>query len=183
MLFFAVTDIVKQSKLDAMYHEYSVVMYTVAYDVLFDNQYAEDAVHESFLRIIDFLDRIPEDRDLRRNFFVTVSKHTAINIYNKRKKYNEYKYSADITEDDPGNNNPADIYIGRESVQHIKGIIFKLDDIYKDVLYLNIVYGLKYEEIARILDIKVDTVRKRANRAKKMVANQLRKEQEDEKRK
>lgn len=179
-MFFMFADKVKRSKIEKLYFEYNTIMFNTAYDILGDEQFAEDVVHESFVNIIDFIDKLPDDEELKCNFFVTVSRNIALNVFNKRKKYNEYKYSSDVTEEDPEENNPADIYISRESARHIKNIILSLDSKYKDVLYMNLVYGLSYEEISHILGLKTDTVRKRANRAKKMVANKLRKEYEDE---
>ena len=48
-----------------------------------------------------------------------------------------------------------------------------LPDIYKDILLLKVEYGYKDREIAKLLGIKVDTVSKRLERARKQLKKQL----------
>ena len=59
------------------------------------------------------------------------------------------------------------------AVADILNEIDVLPDIYKDILLLKVEYGYKDREIAKLLGIKVDTVSKRLERARKQLKKQL----------
>lgn len=50
----------KQARLEQIYRQYRQLMYYVAYSVLQNKQMAEDAVQESFLKIIAHLDKFAD---------------------------------------------------------------------------------------------------------------------------
>lgn len=55
----------KVSKLERIYERYSTIMYKEAYSILYDKSDSEDAVQQSFIKIMHSLDKINEDE--RRN--------------------------------------------------------------------------------------------------------------------
>ena len=62
------------------------------------------------------------------------------------------------------------------SIIEVDNILKEIDvlpDIYKDILLLKVEYGYKDREIAKMLGIKVDTVSKRLERARKQLKKQL----------
>ena len=82
-------DEIKQKKFEQLYDTYSKLMYYIAFDVLKDEGLAQDAVQEAFINISKSFSKIIEKdcQDLK-GFVVIVIRRVAINIYNKRKKYN-----------------------------------------------------------------------------------------------
>lgn len=61
-----------KTKTERLYHTYRNVMYVAAYEVLEDNTLAQDAIHESFERIIKNLHKIDEDDTARTCSFLTI---------------------------------------------------------------------------------------------------------------
>ena len=62
------------------------------------------------------------------------------------------------------------------SIIEVDNILKEIDvlpEIYKDILLLKVEYGYKDREIAKLLGIKVDTVSKRLERARKQLKKQL----------
>ena len=64
----------------------------------------------------------------------------------------------------------------RISYESIVERIISLPDIYKDVLYLRLVNEMKIKHISELLRIPPETVKKRIQRGKKILIDQLEKE-------
>ena len=58
LLFFAIENQNDRSKTERLYHTYKPVMAGVAYNILKDKYLAEDAVHQSFIRVINNLQKL-----------------------------------------------------------------------------------------------------------------------------
>lgn len=129
-------------KLESLYSMYSKLLYGIAYDILQEPEAAEDAVHETFVRLIGSADKISEDNSAAtRNFLAIICRNIAINIYNSRKKENERIYAENelfpVISD---TYNPESILISKESVDAIIKSLENLDRKYRDVVLLSRVY-------------------------------------------
>ncbi len=67
------------------------------------------------------------------------------------------------------------ITISKETTEEIIREIEKLDTIYSDVLLLKYVYGFNREEVAKYLDINIETVKKRLVQAMSKIKESLEK--------
>lgn len=155
-------------KFEHIYIEYKQVMYYAANRILKDSHAAEDAVHQAFLRIIDHLEKIDEnDGRKTKAFLVVISEHIAIDIYRKRKR--EKTLSFDEME----------IYVtDNKAIQddysdEVAFAISQLPVNYSTVLRLKFSQGYNDAEIAQLLHINEDNVRKRISRAKKKLSQIL----------
>lgn len=167
MFFMAIEDEQSRTKLEQMYYEYRVLMYKIAFEILGDKALAEDAVSESFVRIINNLHKIDEIKcPQTRNFLVIICRNVAIDIYNSHKPI---KYAQELDENTVNEkeefSNPLDIVVSKENVEKIARAIEELDPIYRDVLILKRVYGMSRGEIADKMGVSVETVKKRLTRA------------------
>lgn len=166
-------------KAERLYEQYKYLLYSEANKILQDKHLAEDAVQQSFAKIINNLHKIDENNCPRtRNFLVIICINVAKNIYNKSLYLNKQDYTAeDIDADmvDTGNN-PLDILVDKDSVKQITNAIKALSPIYRDVLLLKQAYGYSLKEIAELLEIQEETVKKRLARARKMLSQVLEKE-------
>lgn len=173
MFYTVIQDEKDRTKVEKLYYQYRKLMYKEAYAILEDKTLAEDAVSESFIRIINNLHKIDENICPRtRNFLVIICRNVAKDIYNSRKNKISYEHTEDIT-------NPIyieDIVINRETVNRIAEIISGMDSKYKDVLILRRAYEMSREDIAKIFGISVETVKKRLLRANNMIKAKLEKE-------
>ena len=73
---------------------------------------------------------------------------------------------------------PCDELIEKENSSNIMKYINELSPIYRDVITLEFIYGYTRKEIANLLNVKYDTIKKRSERAHKMLAEAMRKEEE-----
>lgn len=69
---------------------YRGLMYHVAYHILKNPQDAEDAVHQSFVKLAEHMVTIPDGPCPRtRNLVVTVAERKAIDLYRSRQRHPE----------------------------------------------------------------------------------------------
>lgn len=167
---------------EKLYKEYKNLMYKEANNILKDTSLAEDAVQQSFIKIIKNIEKIDEKNEAKtRSFLVIICRNIALDIYKNRLYLNQNSNSLDfeIDEDDEGPVDyvePSKIVIDKETIEKVTECIRNLPPIYRDVLLLEKVHNNTKEEIAELLNIKYETARKRSLRARKMIADALEKE-------
>lgn len=167
-------------KAERLYFKYRNLMFKEAFAILDDKTLAEDAIMESFERVMKSLHKIDEnDVPATRNFLAVICRNVAKDIY-KREKQNgglataEGKESLDNIEG--AYSSVEDIVVRRETLKTVLGAISNLPPDYKDVFMLRRVYGIGREEIANIFGITVPAVKYRLQKAKKMILDELEKE-------
>lgn len=168
-----------QFKIERLYEQYRSLMYSEAYKILQDRRLAEDAVQQSFIKIINNLHKIDENNCPRtRNFMVIICVNVAKTIYNKSLYLNKHDCTIKDIDADTADvcNDPLDILVDKDSVNQITRAIESLSAIYRDAILLKYAYGYSREEISKLLDCPEETVKKRLTRARKMLSNVLEKE-------
>lgn len=169
--------------IEKLYNKHKTMMYKEAYRILKDNPLAEDAVHQSFVKImknhknIDF-----KDGNKTRNLLLIIARNTAIDIYKSRLYLNQNSNSLDfeLNENDDAPVDyvePSKVVIDKETINIVVKAIENLPEIYRDVLLLEKVHGNTKEEIAELLNISYETTKKRSLRARKMLAEALEREE------
>ena len=174
MFFIALDDEESQLKTERLYYRYRRVMYAAAYEILHDHALAEDAISEAFVRVIRNLHKIDEaEKNKTKNFLVIICRNVAKDML-KSKLYlnNDAEFAAHLCDEI----NPEKIVLSKEAISKIAEIIYGLEEIYRDVLILRYENNLSRTEIAEMLNVKEETVKKRLQRAKAKVMEQLEKE-------
>lgn len=160
-----------------LYEKYKDLMFKIAYGILNDQSLAEDAVQMSFVKVINNIHKIDEKNVSKtRNFLVIICRNTAITIYNKRRQIDENSTTEADRELEDTKYDPAKIVIDSDSAQLIYQAVLNLPDMYLDVLILKIYYKYTRDEIAELLDIQPNNVKKRLAVARNKVAQALEKE-------
>lgn len=156
-----------KDKFESLYLKYRKHMKHIALKILGDEHLADDAVHNAFIKIISNLHKFNEiDCQETRNLIVIIIRSVSIDMYRKRNREFE---NTDILDKEISIETDFSII----EVDNILNAIDILPDIYKDILLLKAEYGYKDREIAKLLGIKVDTVSKRLERARKQLKKQL----------
>ena len=79
-----------RTRFESLYLAYRGLMYHVAYHILKNPQDAEDAVHQSFVKLAEHMATIPDGPCPRtRNLVVTVAERKAIDLYRSRQRHPE----------------------------------------------------------------------------------------------
>ena len=161
-------------KLEELYGNYKWVMLYTAYQILKDQQLAEDAVQTAFLKIIPNLDKIADTNCNRtRKYMVIIVRNVSINLYNRIKIRLETSPPQDFENLAIKEPLLEDIVISEESLSRLLRSISSLDKKYADVLLLRYAYDYAESDIAELLDISSENVRVRLHRGKKKLWDEL----------
>ena len=154
------------SFIEKCYELYEQKMFRVALSVLHNEAYAEDAVQDAFLQLIKHKVHFddPASDDCKR-YIITVIRNASINIYNKRKNENQI---VSLTED-PEQIKAVASEETTDAEFEYQPLMNTLPEKYYDVVYCLVVKDYSISETARMLGITEANVRKRYERAKKMM--------------
>ena len=154
-----------KDKFELIYKKYKNLMLNRAFDILDDRGLAEDAVHNAFMRILKNLDKIGEPDDkTTRGFVMVVVENAAKAIYNK-----EHKIKTVELFDIESNESVEEELDSRELYRSIEKNFKSLPEIYKMVVILKYYNDMDTKSIASALSLNVETVRKRLQRAQKLL--------------
>jgi len=155
-------------------------MYNFAYRLTFDEDDAKDLVQETYFKAFRFIDSFERGTNAKAWLF-RILKNSFINDFRKRSKqpikvdYNEVE--SFYNSDDVDENITTDLRV--ETVQHLIGdeISNALNSLavdFRTIIILCDLEGFTYEEMAKILDIPIGTVRSRIHRARNLLKEKLR---------
>lgn len=151
-----------------LYRRFYDKMMMVALRMLPSKPLAEDAVHDSFLKIIahfEDLKAIPEDR--RIYWIVSVTKNASIDLLRKERREVP-------VEDDDALTEPVSADEGEFHM--LVDLIRSMPEGYRRVLELRFVAEWSHAEIAKELHISEGAVKTRVSRGRQMLIDRLKKE-------
>ena len=154
-------------------------MYNFAYRLTFDADDAKDLVQDTYLKAFRFINSFERGTNAKAWLF-RILKNSFINDFRKKSKqpakvdYNEVEQF--YNSDDAGAKITADLRV--ESVQdmigdEISGALNAIPVDFRTVIILSDLEGFTYEEMSKILDIPIGTVRSRLHRARNMLKEKL----------
>mgnify|MGYP001263540240 CR=1 FL=1 len=154
-------------------------MYNFGYRLTFDQDDAKDLVQDTYLKAYRFIESFQKGTNAKAWLF-RILKNSFINDYRKKTKepakvdyqevetyYNSEDVDRQITPD-----------LRVESLKdmigdEISNALNSLDVDFRTVIILCDLEGFKYEEMAKILDIPIGTVRSRLHRARNLLKEKL----------
>ncbi len=170
-------DINEKDKVEHLYLRYNQIMYYIAYNILLDYQLAQDAVHMSFLKIIENIEKIDEIECNKTKAFVgIICRNISLNLYNKRKK--ESPLQIDDLEETILDTTilPDERVINNEIFEKIKNTIKRLYPPYADIITLKYTFNYSDSTISELLGISLQNVRVRLHRARRSLMQLLKQE-------
>lgn len=159
---------------EKLYIKHRELMLCITLKILADQRLAEDAVNETFARLLknpSVLKRVDESK--RRALLVVMCKNIAID-YLRARRY-EAPDAEILPEErpDPLSPDPEAIFIENELFGELTDAVAGLPPPERDVIVLKYYHGLKHDEIAGVLGVTRDTVNKRLRKAKDTLRREL----------
>jgi RNA polymerase sigma-70 factor (ECF subfamily) len=156
-------------------------LFTFAYHLTYNEDDANDLVQETYLKAFRFIDKYNEGTNAKAWLF-KILKNAFINQYRRKSKQPTQVDYEDITsyqdvEEESSLSGYADL---REEMfqtmmgDEVTNAINALPVDFRVVILLCDIEGFTYEEISKILDIPIGTVRSRLHRARNMLKEKLR---------
>ena len=165
---------------EEIYIKYERHMYYIALKILNDKFDAQDCVHETIAKIIDYLDKYKtaKQQGYLEKLISIACRNCALNMYDKKKRRRKHELSTSISDSESEsygiNDIPDDsawvdkIVISEHNYKLLKELVGKLDLKYRDLITLRSM-GFSNSQIANLLGISVELVRKRMSRARKEI--------------
>ncbi len=139
----------------------------------------DDVVSESFQKAFLALRSFDASREFRP-WLLTIATRTALDHLSSNQREDEKKEGILHKASAEGGNNvpltdftPEEEIINDEVHQRLMQYIDELPSLYKDVMIKYMIEELEYEEIARELDLELNTVRTRIRRGKQHLAKMM----------
>lgn len=145
-------------------------LFYISFSIIRDRHLAEDAVQETFIKVMKKINTIEDETKLAAWLSVTV-RRTAIDFVRRDKKKTLIPMDQEILESfgmemKQKVEKEVETHFWVEEMNHA---FRKLNLEYQNVLMLKVERGLKDSEIAKVLDLHPCTVRSRIHRARKQL--------------
>jgi RNA polymerase sigma factor (sigma-70 family) len=173
------SDTEKQSIFNNEFMPHINSMYNFAYRLTLDSDDAKDLLQDTYLKAYRFIDSFQKGTNAKAWLF-RILKNSFINDYRKKSKepskvdyqevesyYNSEDVDRQITPD-------LRVEALKDMIgDEISNALNSLDVDFRTVIILCDLEGFKYEEMAKILDIPIGTVRSRLHRARNLLKEKL----------
>ena len=137
-----------------LFTRYEQPMYRIAYSILHHPQQAEDAVSETFLKVLEHLDQVQDVNSSKtKQFLVSITRNTAINLYRRNQREREQSMGMEDL--------PTELAVA--------AMLRGLSPEQQEILILRCYEEFSFREIGAILGIRPAAARKRYERAKQAV--------------
>ena len=158
---------------------YVDALYNFAYRLVFDEDDANDLVQDTYLKAFRFFDSYQPGTNAKAWMF-RILKNSFINDFRKKSKqpakvdYNEIEKT--YNSDDVQSTRTVDLRVETEKDRigdEVALALNNLDVDFRTAIILCDIEGFTYEEMAKILDIPIGTVRSRLHRARNLLKEKL----------
>lgn len=148
---------VDRSKFERIYLHYKGLMYHTAYKILNNEEDAEDAVHNAFVKIAENISKIENPVCPKtQHYIVTIVENKAIDLYRGNQRRSSVKYIDGI----------SGIAVEPGKVHGLASCMAKLPARYREVILMKYHHGFSNKEIARLMRITEANAIKLDQRAK-----------------
>ncbi len=167
-----------QERFDKEFFPHLEALHNFAFHLTYNEDDADDLVQETFLKAFRFIDKYEEGTNAKAWLF-KILKNAYINQYRKESKRPiqvDYEESAVYKEEDGQYSSYFDL---REEIfdnmmgDEVSTAMNSLPEDFRSVIWLCDIEGFSYEEIAKIIEIPIGTVRSRLFRARNMLKEKL----------
>lgn len=158
--------------INELFSKYRQMMFKIAFGILHNKSDAEDVVQDSFLWIINNLDKVSQiPCNKRACYFATITEHLSLNAINKQRTHtmNDIGEHLDICSDISVEKNAVD----KITIDEVKQMIRTMSETDRLMLRLYLFEGRSYKDISRIAGISEENARVCVYRARKRLAKLL----------
>ncbi|MCB9080976.1 MAG: sigma-70 family RNA polymerase sigma factor [Lewinellaceae bacterium] len=176
-------DLMSSQQMDLIFEEELFpqieALYTFAYHLTYNEEDANDLVQETYLKAYRSIDKYEQGTNAKAWLF-RILRNTFINEYRRKmRKPTQVDYE-DITTYHEEDDSPLTGYLDlREEMfqqmigDEVTNAVNQLPVDFRVVILLCDIEGFTYEEISKILDIPIGTVRSRLHRARNLLKEKL----------
>lgn len=155
-----------------MIDRYSKKVYNLALNFTGSRDDASDITQDIFLKVYTNIDKFQEDRNFN-SWILKISKNYCIDYWRKNKS-NRQQIELDESLYDEAIHNevhtPEEFFIKERDVTYLRQKLLLLLPELRSLLIMRDIQNYSYQEIAKLLDIPLGTIKSRINRARLKLA-------------
>jgi RNA polymerase sigma-70 factor (ECF subfamily) len=151
----------------SLYDRYKVKLYAYCFRLVRNSQDAEDAVHETFLKLFAGIDSLRHAAAFR-TWLYRIARNEALMIL--RRSRGTVHVDPDVLWD---STNPLQILVDKDKVAVIQQALTEMKIEYREVLILREYEGMTYAEIAEVTGASPDSVKSRLFKARRAMHETL----------
>jgi len=150
--------------INKIFSKMNVKMYNISFDILKNKFDAEEAVAQTFIKIMENLEKISNlPRPQIEPYCVVILKNETMNIIRKRKK-SIFVEDLNYLDRDQSDYNLEEDYLKTVNKEQLISYINRLSDFEKFFIHLRFVNEMKYKDISELLEISEEAAKKRSQR-------------------
>lgn len=159
----------QQSAFSYLYDNYSSALYTVVFNVVNDETIAADTLQEVFVKIWKQIETYDDTKGRLFTWMMNIARNAAIDTV-RSKAFQNSKQNNELTENN---------YFAAGTVQTntdsigLKKIVYTLKEEYRTLIELSYFQGYTQDEISKMLDIPLGTVKTRLRTALTQLRQQI----------
>ena len=159
----------QQSAFSYLYDNYSSALYTVVFNVVNDETIAADTLQDVFVKIWKQIETYDDTKGRLFTWMMNIARNAAIDTV-RSKAFQNSKQNNELTE----NNFAAagTVQTNTDSIG-LKKIVYTLKEEYRTLIELSYFQGYTQDEISKMLDIPLGTVKTRLRTALTQLRQQI----------
>lgn len=159
----------QQSAFSYLYDNYSSALYTIVFNVVNDETIAADTLQEVFVKIWKQIETYDDSKGRLFTWMLNIARNAAIDTI-RSKSFQNSKQNNELTE----NNFAAagTVQTNTDSIG-LKKIVYTLKEEYRTLIELSYFQGYTQDEISKMLDIPLGTVKTRMRTALTQLRQQI----------
>ena len=153
--------------IERLYNDYAKRVKKLAVLILHSEEYADDIVNDTFMKIIRYKDKfINATENERIRLIIIYTRSVCFNFYNRNKKFS-FDSLESFYNDENGRNTGVDIpddfdllkkLVEEETADYLKKAVENLKEPAKDMILLKFYFEMKNTEIAELYNMNTSTV-------------------------
>lgn len=156
-----------------IYENYRDEMFYAAYEILHNQQDAEDVIHETFVTLLECPGKIRKNSPQKNwNYILTILKNKSYNLIKRRKYHSDREFVIEMLEDVMDETVDGK-FIQMEQKEFVMEALRQMNKTYRDILILQYYHEMSIVEIARLFGKTPDNIRHLSVRAKRKLKKLL----------
>ncbi len=162
----------EKNKFEILYNKYKNTLFYKAFEIVKNDNDAEDVLQETFIKIAKNIKCINEVESKETlSFLIVITKNTAFDYMRKQSKIIEVPFCD--TDNFPDSDSSIEEIINDLEYRKIVESVKNIPSPYNEVLYLHYVMDYSLKKTASVLNRKISTVKMQLVRGKKILLKKL----------
>jgi RNA polymerase sigma-70 factor, ECF subfamily len=157
-----------QESFSNLYDSYSRALYGVTFKMVKDNEVAEDILQEVFIKIWEHIDKYDSSKGTLFTWMINITRNSCRDYF-RSKHYQTQKLVSENSLEKINTGNEDSFVTYQDENYELNELTQRLESKYKEIIDLVYIYGYSQEEVSKMLNLPIGTVKTRSRTAIKML--------------